>query len=375
MADTLTTNLSLTKPEVGASADTWGTKLNADLDAIDALFTTGPLLLATKGGTGIGSFAVGDLLYASSTTALSKLADVATGNALISGGVGVAPSWGKIGLTTHVSGTLGVANGGTGVTTSTGSGANVLGTAPALSAPTYGLAATVTAGTNAQGQGALTSDLNAVTTTAANPSGVTLPTATAGRRVVVMNRGTNPINVYPASGGTINAQTVNTAIQIPVAGAMEFWAISTTVWITSNAGPFTVAGDGTITTGLNFTFSGGISVNGPGNIGFGTGAGGTVTQLTSKGTGVTLNKASGIITMNAAALAANTTVGFVFTNSFIGAADNVLANVSGSLSAKYTVSVRQIGAGFCALYLTNITGGSLSDAVPITFTVFKGATA
>ena len=39
-------------------------------------------------------------------------------SALISGGVGVAPSWGKIGLTTHVSGTLPVANGGTGATSS-----------------------------------------------------------------------------------------------------------------------------------------------------------------------------------------------------------------------------------------------------------------
>ena len=85
---------------------------------------------AANGGTGQSSYAVGDLLYASGAAALSKLADVATGNALISGGVGVAPSWGKVALTTHVSGTLPVANGGTGVTTSTGSGANVLATSP-----------------------------------------------------------------------------------------------------------------------------------------------------------------------------------------------------------------------------------------------------
>jgi hypothetical protein len=68
---------------------------------------------ATAGGTGQTSYAVGDLLYANTTTTLAKLADVATGNALISGGVGVAPSYGKIGLTTHVSGILPVANGGT----------------------------------------------------------------------------------------------------------------------------------------------------------------------------------------------------------------------------------------------------------------------
>lgn len=69
---------------------------------------------ATFGGTGISSYTVGDLLFANGTTTLGKLADVAAGNALISGGVGVAPAWGKIGLTTHVTGVLPVANGGTG---------------------------------------------------------------------------------------------------------------------------------------------------------------------------------------------------------------------------------------------------------------------
>jgi hypothetical protein len=79
--------------------------------------TVAGTLVAVNGGTGQSSYAVGDLLYASTTTALSKLADVATGNALISGGVGVAPSWGKIALTTHISGVLPVANGGTNAST------------------------------------------------------------------------------------------------------------------------------------------------------------------------------------------------------------------------------------------------------------------
>ena len=72
---------------------------------------------ANAGGTGITSYAVGDILYADTTSTLAKLPDVATGNALISGGVGVAPSYGKIGLTTHVSGVLPVANGGTNAST------------------------------------------------------------------------------------------------------------------------------------------------------------------------------------------------------------------------------------------------------------------
>ncbi|CAB4180527.1 hypothetical protein UFOVP1040_70 [uncultured Caudovirales phage] len=76
--------------------------------------TTLATVTAAKGGTGqSGGYAVGDILYASGAAALSKLAGVATGNALISGGVTTAPAWGKIALTTHVSGQLPVANGGT----------------------------------------------------------------------------------------------------------------------------------------------------------------------------------------------------------------------------------------------------------------------
>lgn len=85
-------------------------------DGTNIIPATAATLLTTNGGTGQSSYIVGDLLYADTTTTLAKLADVATGNALISGGVGVAPSYGKIDLTTHISGTLPVANGGTGIT-------------------------------------------------------------------------------------------------------------------------------------------------------------------------------------------------------------------------------------------------------------------
>ena len=62
------------------------------------------------------TYTTGDIIQASASNVFSALTGVATGNALISGGVATANSWGKIGLTTHISGTLPVANGGTGQT-------------------------------------------------------------------------------------------------------------------------------------------------------------------------------------------------------------------------------------------------------------------
>jgi hypothetical protein len=94
-----------------------GTSVKISLDQIiAAVYGNDPIdfpIPVYLGGTGLSTFTVGDIMYASATQTLSKLADVATGNAIISGGVGVAPSYGKIGLTTHVDGVLPVANGGT----------------------------------------------------------------------------------------------------------------------------------------------------------------------------------------------------------------------------------------------------------------------
>lgn len=67
----------------------------------------------SDGGTGIRSYTTGDILYASGSTTLSKLSDVSLGNVLLSGGTGSAPSYGKVGLTTHIEGVLGISNGGT----------------------------------------------------------------------------------------------------------------------------------------------------------------------------------------------------------------------------------------------------------------------
>lgn len=90
-----------------------------DVSATAAVVGT---LAAGNGGTGQSSYTIGDILYASASNALSKLAAVATGNVLISGGTGTAPSWGKVTLTNHVSGILPIGNGGTGLSSWTTNG-------------------------------------------------------------------------------------------------------------------------------------------------------------------------------------------------------------------------------------------------------------
>lgn len=106
----------------------------------------------------------------------------------------------------------------------------------------------------------------------------------------------------------------------------------------------------------------------------GAGVGGTVTQATSKSTGVTLSKQTGQITMNAAALASDTTVSFVLTNTMIAATDFLGMNhISGGTPGSYLLNA-QCAAGSATINVRNITAGSLSEAIVIQFVLIKGAT-
>lgn len=110
--------------------------------------------------------------------------------------------------------------------------------------------------------------------------------------------------------------------------------------------------------------------------GYSTGAGGTVTQATSKSTGVTLNKRTGQITMHNAALAAGAIVGFTLTNSEIAATDVIGVSIaSGATADSYALQVDAVAAGSCRIHLHNKSAGSLSEAVVINFVVINGASA
>jgi hypothetical protein len=111
-------------------------------------------------------------------------------------------------------------------------------------------------------------------------------------------------------------------------------------------------------------------------LGYATGAGGAVTQLTNKATGVTLNKLCGQITTHAAALAAGAEVSFVLTNSNIAATDIVLpCHASGGTAGAYFVQATAVGNGVCTLSISNLSAGSLSQAIVCNFIVIKAVAA
>jgi len=126
-----------------------------------------------------------------------------------------------------------------------------------------------------------------------------------------------------------------------------------------------------ISTGTSLSTTGNQVISGSGKQGYTTGSGGTVTQITSKATGVTLNKPTGQITLNNAALASDTTVSFVLTNTVIEANDILVFNhISGGSPSAYTFNA-QSAAGSANINVRNITTGSLSEVIVLSFAVIK----
>ena len=111
-------------------------------------------------------------------------------------------------------------------------------------------------------------------------------------------------------------------------------------------------------------------------VGYSTGTGGAVTQITSKATGVTLNKRCGQITMNNASLSAAAEVSFTLTNSVIAATDVVMVCVgSGATAGAYNIQCDAVATGSCRISIGNMSSGSLGEAIVLNFVVIKAVNA
>jgi hypothetical protein len=261
----------------------------------------GSTIAAAYGGTGLSSYAVGDLIYANTTTSLAKLADVASGNVLLSGGVGTAPAWGQVGLQTHVTGTLQVTNGGTGATTLTGyvKGNGTSAFTASASIPNSDTTATSanTANTivarDSSGNfsaGTITANLSGNATTATSATSATTATQVANSLTFATSgtglSGSGSFNGSSAQTFTVtsNATSANTASTIVARDASgNFSAGTITASLSGNASTATSATSATTATNIAGGVAGAVPYqSGSGATGF-SAAGSSGQYLQSNG--------------------------------------------------------------------------------------------
>ena len=115
----------------------------------------------------------------------------------------------------------------------TGTGAAVFGTEPTIDGMRRSVNSSVAAGTNAQGQGMLTADVNVITSSAANPGAVTLPPTPSGRRVTIVNRTGHNVVVYPGTGHSLDGGAANAAVTLGNTVQLVVTGASATEWFST----------------------------------------------------------------------------------------------------------------------------------------------
>jgi len=241
----------------------------------------------------------------------------------------------------------------------------------AVSDLTAGRSVSMSAGTISSGNLTFSSTSQRIT---GDMSNATIASRVAFQTSTV-NGNTN-INALPNGTSIISAFNAFNNSDPTNASIAQLLVVSSTVSVRS-----AVTGTGT---SLPITFfiggsermrmdtSGNVLVTNPAGLGYGTGAGGTVTQGTSRTTGVTLNKPTGQITMFSA-LGSAVAATFTVTNSLVAATDTIILNQQSGTNL-YVLLVTAVAAGsFNITFYT--TGGVATDAPVINFSLIKGVTA
>ena len=357
---------------------------------------------------------------------------VTNGTTLSAGDIPVLDA-GKI-----TTGTLPVLRGGTGTTTSTGTGSVVLSSSPVLVTPTIGVATgtsfnsitglsstfpvvngVATIGTSTEVAKAdhihpsdttkvtkVTSTDNAIvrfdgTTGAVQNSSViiddsgNLNLTGTGKRITGDFSNATVTNRVAFQTSTLNGNTIVSVVPNGTAQS-SFSSVynnsdgNNSSFIQISARPTTVSIDSSATgTGsiLPMVFStggvermridaaaGNVLVTGGGGLGYGTGSGGTVTQLTSKSSAVTLNKPTGKIIMNNEALTPSGVVSFSVYNTTINYADTICYSITGSITNinNYSITI-YTREDSMDISITNKSSTSLSEPVEIMYSIIRGA--
>jgi len=329
---------TLTISDIGVSTPSTGSVVNASVAANAAIafsklatLTSGNILVGNSSNVPTSVAVTGDVTISNTGVTSLRTSPTLVTPILGTPTSGTLTSCTGLPLTTGVTGILPVGNGGTGVTTSTGSGANALATSPSLTTPILG---TPTSGT-------LT-----------NCTGLPISTGVSGLGAGVATFLTTPSSanldalVTDDTGSGVLVFSNNPTLVSPVIG---------------------------VASGTSLTVSGALTSSGTAGIGYVAGAGGIVTQGSSKTNPVTLNKTCGQITMDNEALAQFAVATFTLNNSTIADDDVLILNhVSGGTAGKYLLNA-QCAAGSASINVTNVTTGSASEAIVIAFVVIKAS--